>query len=46
MKISNKVRDIEQSSHIILPGVGAFGPAMEKINIKLPICTLKRRNFN
>ena len=28
---SNRAKDIKESSHIILPGVGAFGASMEKI---------------
>lgn len=37
--ISNKEKDMLSSSHIILPGVGAFGAAMDKIRkrIHLPI---------
>lgn len=38
--ISNRKIDILRASHIILPGVGAFGAAMEKINSKLPLDTL------
>ena len=34
--ISNKAKDIKESSHIILPGVGAFGTSMEKIVAMLP----------
>lgn len=31
-EISSKVSDIEQASALILPGVGAFGAAMDKLN--------------
>jgi glutamine amidotransferase len=31
VKVSNKAEDIEQATHLILPGVGAFGAAMQKI---------------
>lgn len=39
--ISNAREDIESASHIILPGVGAFGAAVEKIkkNIDLDVLT-------
>jgi len=39
--ISNKKDDINQASHIILPGVGSFGSAMKKINSLLPIKFLR-----
>ncbi len=32
--ISNKIEVLKKSSHIILPGVGAFGAAMKKIKKK------------
>jgi len=37
--VSNKEQDIQSSTHLILPGVGSFGPAMEKImqKISLPL---------
>jgi glutamine amidotransferase len=35
-KISNEASDIRNVSHIILPGVGAFGTSMEKIINKIP----------
>jgi glutamine amidotransferase len=31
VKVSNEKEDIEKATHIVLPGVGAFGAAMEKI---------------
>jgi len=34
-KISNNSSDIKDSSHIILPGVGAFGTSIEKIRTKI-----------
>ena len=39
--VSNDIKEIENSSHIILPGVGAFGAAMQKIKKNIPIDTLK-----
>ena len=39
--VSNDIKEIESSSHIILPGVGAFGAAMQKIKKNIPIDTLK-----
>ena len=34
VKISNSSLDIKNSSHLILPGVGAFGASIEKISEK------------
>lgn len=39
--ISNEKSVIKNSSHLILPGVGAFGSAMEKINNKIPLDCLE-----
>ena len=44
--ISNKKNDIENCSHIILPGVGAYGSAMKKIQEKLPINILENQIIN
>ena len=30
-EVSNEIKDIKSSTHIILPGVGAFGAAIKKI---------------
>jgi glutamine amidotransferase len=38
--ISNEIEDINSSTHIILPGVGAYSSAMQKINHKIPIDNL------
>jgi len=38
--ISNDPRDILSASHVILPGVGSFGKAMEKINKLIPLDVL------
>ena len=40
--ISNDVKEIEDASHVVLPGVGAFGAAMRKISDRLPLETLER----
>ncbi|MBU1131476.1 imidazole glycerol phosphate synthase subunit HisH [Patescibacteria group bacterium] len=40
--VSNKTADIESASHIVLPGVGAFGAAMEKIKKKIPLDVLSQ----
>ena len=40
-KISNNSSDIKDSSHIILPGVGAFGASIEKIRNKIEINLLE-----
>jgi len=37
IKVSNEIEDIKSSTHIILPGVGAFGSAMKKIKSKIPL---------
>ena len=36
-EISNRVEDISRASHLVLPGVGAFGNAMQQIDAKLPV---------
>ena len=43
--ISNKAVDFEKASHFILPGVGSFGAAMEKINANIPLEELKKDVF-
>ena len=45
-KISNLELDLESSSHLILPGVGAFKYAMSKILGQIPIEILKNQVFN
>jgi glutamine amidotransferase len=35
--ISNEIGEIRKASHLILPGVGAFGSSMKKIREKLPL---------
>lgn len=40
VSISNNVSTIEEATHIILPGVGAFGTSMEKINQVIPMNSL------
>ena len=37
IKVSNKPEDIKKSSHLILPGVGAFGASVEKIKSNISI---------
>jgi glutamine amidotransferase len=44
--ISNKKKDISESSHIILPGVGSFNLAMKKINKRLPVDFIKNQVIN
>ena len=39
--ISNEGNVIKNSTHLILPGVGAFGSSMEKIKKKIPIKVLE-----
>ena len=45
-KISNEEFFIKSSTHIILPGVGAFGDSMEKIKNKIPLQVLEDEVFN
>ena len=39
--VSNDSKEIQTSTHIILPGVGAFGAAMKKIKKRIPIKELE-----
>ncbi|KKS66080.1 MAG: Imidazole glycerol phosphate synthase subunit HisH [Parcubacteria group bacterium GW2011_GWC1_43_12] len=39
--VSNRPPDLISSTHIILPGVGAFGSAMEKIKKTIPLDVLE-----
>ena len=39
--VSNKAKDILNSSHLILPGVGSFSSSMQKINNTLPLKLLE-----
>ena len=43
--VSNDIADIESATHIILPGVGAFGASMQKIRDKIPIDVLEKEVF-
>src|SRR3989338_4390749 len=43
--ISNAAQDVRSATHLILPGVGAFGASMEKIQKKLPLKELKEEIF-
>lgn len=40
--ISNAPEEIEAATHIVLPGVGAFGAAMRRIRDTLPLDVLER----
>ena len=46
VKISNNATDIINSTHIILPGVGAFGISMNKIMDKIPFDILENEVIN
>jgi glutamine amidotransferase len=46
VKISNEIKVINDSSHIILPGVGSFNGAMQKINNLLPMKEVNHSIFN
>jgi glutamine amidotransferase len=36
-KVSNEISDLSEATHLVLPGVGAFGTSMEKMLATLPI---------
>lgn len=40
--ISNAINNIESATHLILPGVGAFGASMKKIHEQIPIDALEK----
>ncbi|WBS02784.1 imidazole glycerol phosphate synthase subunit HisH [Pseudoduganella sp. SL102] len=40
--ISNSAASIEGATHVVLPGVGAFGAAMRRIHERLPLDVLER----
>jgi imidazole glycerol-phosphate synthase subunit HisH len=44
--VSNEKAVIESATHIILPGVGSFGAAMEKITTQIPLKVLEYEVFN
>ena len=44
--VSNEKSAIKNCSHLILPGVGSFGSAMEKITAKIPIDCLENSVLN
>jgi glutamine amidotransferase len=46
VKISNCSSDIRDATHIILPGVGAFGAAMSKIRSRIPLDILENEVLN
>ena len=39
--VSNSIEDMQEASHIVLPGVGAFGNAMERIQNSIPLLELE-----
>ena len=43
--ISNNEKDIKQSTHLILPGVGSFSRAMKNINSLLPLKVIEKEIF-
>jgi imidazole glycerol-phosphate synthase subunit HisH len=46
VRISNDPGEIESASHLILPGVGAFGASMAKVRDRVPIDAVKREVFD
>lgn len=45
VSISNSIQNIEDASHIVLPGVGSFGASMSKIWETIPMEALTRALF-
>lgn len=43
--ISNQIKDIISATHIVLPGVGAFGSSMKKIKNNIPLNVLEKEVF-
>jgi imidazole glycerol-phosphate synthase subunit HisH len=41
--ISNSVRDLDRADHIVLPGVGSYKDAMNRIMSNLPIVELRKQ---
>ena len=41
-KISNEEKDLENATHVILPGVGSFKNSMKKINSNIPLNKLEK----
>ncbi len=40
--ISNEEKDITDATHLVFPGVGAFGTTMEKVRKTLPLAALEK----
>ncbi|MES2176550.1 MAG: imidazole glycerol phosphate synthase subunit HisH [Gemmatimonadota bacterium] len=40
--VSNNPEDIRRATHLVLPGVGAFGAAMTRISARLPVADLQQ----
>lgn len=45
VEVSNEEEVVVSATHLILPGVGAFGAAMEKIREKIPLQAVERAVF-
>lgn len=43
VKISNTDKDLEESTHILLPGVGSYSEVMNKIKKRININLLKKK---
>ena len=43
--VSNEIKDLKSSTHIILPGVGSFGSAMKKIKENISLKALEYEIF-
>ena len=43
--VSNRPEDIRYATHIVLPGVGAFGASMKKIKERVPLDLLEKEVF-
>jgi imidazole glycerol-phosphate synthase subunit HisH len=44
--VSNEEKDINNASHLVLPGVGSYGKAMEKISETLPLEFVGKQVFD
>lgn len=45
-QVSNEISAIKRASHIVLPGVGAFGAAMQRIQESIPLSELRQEVLN
>jgi imidazole glycerol-phosphate synthase subunit HisH len=46
VRVSNEPADIKDATHLVLPGVGAFGAAMRKIRERIPLDVVEGETAN